>query len=98
MLKVSCPHAQLQSRIQTVAHGVSGRSTQPVQNNIYLEAVGGKLRLVATDLELISLEAMIDADVKEEGAVTVPSRLITEVMGVAAGDEVELAADERNTL
>jgi len=98
MLNVSCPQAQLHSRIQTVAHGVSGRSTQPVQNNIYLEAAGGKLRLVATDLEFISLEATIDADVADEGAVTVPARLITEVMGAAAGEEISLEADERNTL
>ncbi len=98
MLKVTCPQAELYSRIQTVSHGVSGRSTQPVQNNIYLESVGGKLRLVATDLEFISLEATIDATNAEDGAVTVPARLITDVVGAAGGDEVTLEADERNTL
>ena len=98
MLNVSCPQAELHSRIQTVAHGVSGRSTQPVQNNIYMASAGGKLRLVATDLEFISLEATIDAAVADEGAVTVPARLITEVMGAAGGQDVSLQADERNTL
>ena len=38
MLKVSCPQAELHSRVQTVSHGVTGRSTQPVQNNLYLMA------------------------------------------------------------
>ena len=98
MLKVSCPQAELHSRVQTVSHGVTGRSTQPVQNNLYLETVGGKLRLVATDLEFLSVEAFIDADVQEEGAVTVPARLISEVMGAAAGSDIALEADERNTL
>ena len=36
MLNVSCTHAELYAAVQTVSHGVSGRSTQPVQNNIYL--------------------------------------------------------------
>ena len=98
MLKVSCPQAELHSRVQTVSHGVTGRSTQPVQNNLYVETTGGKLRLVATDLEFLSVEALIDADVQEEGAVTVPARLITEVMGAAVGPEMMLEADERNTL
>jgi DNA polymerase-3 subunit beta len=98
MLKVSCPQAELHSRVQTVGHGVTGRSTQPVQNNLYLETSGGKLRLVATDLEFLSVEALIDADVQEEGSITVPARLITEVMGAAAGSEIMLEADERNTL
>lgn len=98
MLNVSCPQAQLHTRIQTVSHGVSGRSTQPVQNNIYLEATGSKLRLVATDLEFISLEAVIDGEVADEGAVTVPARLIAEVIGAAAGEAISLKADDRNTL
>jgi len=98
MLNVSCPKAQLHTRIQTVSHGVSGRSTQPVQNQIYMEAAGGKLRLVATDLEFISLEAVIDAQVAEEGKVTVPARLMSEVTGAAAGEEITLQADERDTV
>jgi len=99
MLRVSCSRAVLHSRIQTVAHGVSGRSTQPVQNNIYLEAVGpNRLRLVATDLEFISLDAVMEAQVADEGAVTVPARLFSEVVGAAGSEEVTLEADERSTV
>ena len=94
MLSVSCPQAELYASVQTVSHGVSGRSTQPVQNNIYLESSGDQLRLVATDLEFISLEAVIGASVRDEGAITVPARLLTEVIGSLAGGEIRLAADE----
>ncbi|MGD9494682.1 MAG: DNA polymerase III subunit beta [Armatimonadota bacterium] len=98
MLSLSCPQAELHASVQTVAHGISGRSTQPVQNNIYLESVSGKLRLVATDLEFISLEAVIDASVSDEGAVTVPGRLLGELTGSLAGEQVHLEADEQHTL
>ncbi|MGI5819317.1 MAG: DNA polymerase III subunit beta [Armatimonadota bacterium] len=98
MLNLSCPQEQLYESVQTVSHGVSGRSTQPVQNNIYLESTPDGLRLVATDLEFISLEAEIDASVADQGAVTVPARLLTEVIGSLSGEEISLRADEQNTL
>lgn len=98
MLNLSCPQEELYESVQTVSHGVSGRSTQPVQNNIYLESTTDGLRLVATDLEFISLEAEIDARVSDQGAVTVPARLLTEVIGSLAGEEISLEADEQSTL
>jgi len=98
MLNLSCPQAELHASVQTVSHGVSGRSTQPVQNNIYLESVSDRLRLVATDLEFVSLEAVTDAAVSDEGAVTVPARLLAEVIGSLADEDIHLQADEQHTL
>jgi DNA polymerase III subunit beta len=98
MLNLSCPQEQLYQSVQIVSHGVSGRSTQPVQNNIYLESTSDGLRLVATDLEFISLEAQFDANISDQGAVTVPARLLTEVVGSLAGGEITLEADEQHTL
>ncbi|MHB8996504.1 MAG: DNA polymerase III subunit beta [Armatimonadota bacterium] len=96
MLKVSCAKQALLDSVGTVSRGVSGRSTQPVQNNIYLEASGNQLRLVATDLEYLSLEAVIEAEVLEEGAITVPARLFADVMSALPNDDVKLTADETN--
>ena len=98
MLRVSCPQAALYEAVQKVARGVSGRSTQPVQNNIYLEATSTGLQLVATDLEVISIESLIEAGVMEEGAVTVSARVLSEVAGSLSGGDVTLEADEKNTL
>jgi len=69
-----------------------------VQNNIYLQAEGERLRLVATDLEFIGIDSFTTASVTDEGAVTVPARIFTEVIGNLGGDQVQLRADERNTL
>lgn len=98
MLNVSCPQTELYAMVQTVSHGVSGRSTQPVQNNIYLESSADRLRLVATDLEFISIEAAIEASVRDSGAVTVPARLLTEVVGSLGSEEISLTADEQHIL
>jgi DNA polymerase-3 subunit beta len=88
----------LYEAVQTVARGVSGRSTQPVQNNIYLEAKPEGLQLVATDLEVISIESLIEASVLEAGAVTVSARVLSEVAGNLPAGDVILEADERNAV
>jgi len=98
MLAVRLPQEELHRFVQIVARGVSGRSTQPVQNNIYLEARDGNLRMVASDLEFIHLEAHVPADVVEQGAITVPGRLLVEVCAALPAGEVELTATEHDSL
>jgi DNA polymerase-3 subunit beta len=96
MLKVSCPQQALLESVGIVSRGVSGRSTQPVQNNIYLEGRDKQLRLVATDLEYLSLEAVIEADVVEEGATTVPARTLADIVTALSAEDVRLTADENS--
>lgn len=98
MLNAVCTREALYEAVHTVARGVSGRSTQPVQNNIYLSAHADHLRLVATDLEFISLEASIPAVRTEPGAITVPARFFQEVTSNLPEADVELRELESNTL
>ncbi len=98
MLTVECTQTDLYNALQIVGRGVSGRSTQPVQNNIYLEAQGEELRLVATDLEYIGLDATIPAAVTGEGTITVPPRTITEIAGSLPEGQVSLEVDENSSL
>jgi DNA polymerase-3 subunit beta len=98
MLNVICPRSELQAAVQTVSRGVTGRSTQPVQQNVYLESKDGYLRLAATDLEYLSIEAKIEVQVIEEGAVTAPARVLSELVSNLPDQEVTLVADENQAL
>ncbi len=98
MLKITCAREALYDALQVVSRGVSGRSTRPVQNNVYLEGQAGTLRMIATDLEFISLEAVMPAEVQEEGAITVPARIFAEVAANLPEEDVVLEADERHTI
>ncbi len=98
MLNVKCSQDDLYNIVQTVGRGVSGRSTQPVQNNIYLSSQNGTLRLVATDLEYVSIDATIPATISDEGATTVPARYFTQIANSLPGGDVELVADEADNL
>jgi len=79
--------------LQVVSRGVSGRSTQPVQNNIYVSSADGALRVAATDLEYLSMDGQLPAVVMEEGAVTVPGRVFNEIVASLPEDEVFLESE-----
>ena len=98
MLKASCPQGALHEVLQVVSRGVSGRSTQPVQNHIHLSDQDGKLRLVATDLEYLSMDAAVPAQITESGAVTVPGRIFNEIIASLPDEEVELEAEQAGEL
>lgn len=98
MLKASCPQGELHQVLQIVTRGVSGRSTQPVQNHIHLSNQDGRLRLVATDLEYLSLDATLPADIQAEGAVAVPGRIFNEIVGNLPEEEVQLEGEESGGL
>jgi DNA polymerase-3 subunit beta len=93
MLKASCSQGALHEILQVVSRGVSGRSTQPVQNNIYLSSADDALRLVATDLEYLSLDAQVPATVAEEGTVTIPGRVFNEIVASLPEEEVSLECE-----
>lgn len=58
---------------------VSSRSQLPVLSNILISVKQGKLRLAATNLEM-GISYKIGAKVEEEGAVTLPARLVVELV------------------
>ncbi|HEY3398752.1 MAG TPA: DNA polymerase III subunit beta [Armatimonadota bacterium] len=94
MLKASCTQGALHEILQIISRGVSGRSTQPVQNNIFVSTADNTLRLVATDLEYISLDAQVPAMVTEEGKVTVPGRVFNEIVTSLPAEEVSLESEQ----
>lgn len=63
----------------TASRFVSSRAQLPVLSNILISAKQGKLRLAATNLEM-GISYKIGAKVEEEGAVTLPAKLVVELV------------------
>jgi len=92
-VKLSSHRRLLAEALQSVGHAVSGRSTLPVLSNVLLEAKGKQLRLLASDLE-IWMDCTLPVTMQEEGAVTLPARVLGEVVASLPEAEVSLEADE----
>lgn len=93
-MKVSCFQENLAKGLSIVGRAVSSRSTLPVLGNILLEARDNQLRLAATNLE-IGVNCWIGARVDDEGAVTVPARLLTEFVNSLPGERIDLELSVR---
>jgi len=85
-------------RLQIVQKAVSNRTTLPILSGIYVEAISDNLTLYATDLE-IAIKTSAKAQIKKEGQIVLPAKLITEIVKNLPEAKVELVSNENeNTL
>jgi DNA polymerase-3 subunit beta len=65
-----------------------------VLNNILLQTDGGRLKLTATNLE-VGITNWIGCQVDEEGAITVPARLLIDFVSSLPNDRISMTLDEK---
>lgn len=76
-MKFTCLQETMNQALSTVVRAAATRSSMPVTHNILIQAKEGYVHLTATDLQ-VSLSTRISAIVDQEGAITLPARLIQE--------------------
>ncbi len=91
-MKAIVKQQQLTHGVNVVARAVAPRSTLPVLSNILVKTDEGRLRLSATNLEL-GITTWIGANVKEEGAITVPARTFADLVSNLPNEDVTLTLD-----
>jgi len=88
-MNISCSQKDLDYALNVVNKAINPNNTLPVLNNILMNAQAGKLLFSATNLE-IAISCSIDADIKSEGAITVPAKLITSYISLLNDERVDL--------
>ena len=92
-MKLSVMQENLARGLSTVSRAVSSRSSLPVLANVLLRTEDAGLKLTATNLE-IGITSWVPGKIETEGALTVPARLLTDVVGgLPAGDRVDLEVE-----
>ena len=79
-MKLSLMQENLARGLSLVSRAVSSRATLPVLANVLLKTQDGGLRLTATNLE-IGMSVWVPGKIETDGTMTVPARLITDVVG-----------------
>lgn len=92
-MKISCLQENLAKGLSTVGRAVSPRSTLPVLGNVLLAVDNGRLKLSATNLEIV-ITCWIGANVSESGATTVPARTFSELVGTFPQERVDLSLNK----
>ncbi|EKD92657.1 MAG: hypothetical protein ACD_28C00372G0011 [uncultured bacterium] len=92
-MKVRCRQKNLALALNLVNRAVSPNNTLPVLNNILIKAEGKHLYFSATNLE-VAITYFIEAEVFNEGAVTIPAKLITSYISLLKDEDVDLKLEE----
>ncbi len=93
-MKVSCLQENLAKGLSIVSRAVASRSTLPVLGNILIATDQGRLKLAATNLEL-AVTCWIGAKVEEDGATTVPARVLIDFVNLLPPERIDMALTVR---
>jgi DNA polymerase-3 subunit beta len=94
-MKLVCSQAELNAALQLVSRAVASRPTHPVLANVLLTADAGTDRLSLTGFDLnLGIQTSLPASVESSGAVTLPARLLGEIVSKLSSDSpVSLSCD-----
>jgi DNA polymerase-3 subunit beta len=93
-MKLSCLQENLNHGLNVVGRAVAARTTLPITNNILITTDQSRLKLAATNLEM-AITCWIGAKIEEEGAITVPARLLTEFISSLPNDKIDISLSPR---
>jgi DNA polymerase-3 subunit beta len=93
-VKLSCLKSNLLEGLNVVGRVVPSKSTLPVLGNVLLASDRGQLKLAATNLDM-AVSYWVGAHVDEEGAVTLPARLLADFVSSLPDDRIDMALTTR---
>ena len=94
-MKLSCLQENLARGLGIVGRAVATRSTLPITGHVLIASDGGRLKLSATNLE-IALTCWIGAQIEEEGAITIPARLLTDFVNSLPPEKIDMTLPARS--
>ena len=96
-MNISVMQENLARGLGIVSRAVASRATLPVLANVLLRTEDGGLKLTATNLE-IGITCWVPGKVENPGEITVPARLLTDLVGSLPNERIdlELSAKDRS--
>lgn len=92
-MQLQVTQENLNKALSVVARVASARNTLPILANVLIKTVDNRLSISATNLD-IAITQHIGAKVSEEGAITVPARLMQDFISSLPSGVIELKLDE----
>lgn len=92
-MKLTVLQENLSKALNTALRFTSSKAQLPVLGNILLSAKKTKLSVLATNLE-ISIAISVGAQVEEEGSITIPARVISEIVTNLPPGQIEISIEK----
>lgn len=92
-MKLQVTQENLAKALNTVGRVANSRGTLPILSNVILKTVGTRLSIAATNLD-IAITCFVGSKVSNEGAITVPARLMQDFVSSLPSGVITLSLDE----
>ena len=88
-MKLTIGQEEFITGLQAVQNVVSTRTTLPILSNVLLNAVGDRLTLTATDLD-VTISKTVEAKVEIDGSFTMPVKKLFSIAREVGGSQIEM--------
>jgi len=92
-----CEKQKLQEGVLITQKAITGKSTMPVLEGIYIKATKKEITLIGSDMD-VSIETIVEANVIEEGTVVIDSKIFGEIIRKLPNSQVRIERIENDTL
>lgn len=92
-----CDKTKLQEATAIAQKAITGKSTMPILEGLYIEASKNTLTLIGSDKD-ISIETKIEADVLESGKIVVDAKIFGEIIRKLPNNEIKIETLEGNNI
>lgn len=91
-MKLQITQENLNKALSNVARVASGRNSLPILSNILIKTVDKRVFIAATNLN-IAITQYIGSKVSEEGSITVPARLMQDLVSTLSSGVIDISLD-----
>lgn len=92
-MKLQVTQENLHKALSSVGRVANSRGTLPILSNVLIKTIGNRLSIAATNLD-IAITHYIGSKVGDEGAITVPARLMVDFVASLPSGTITLELDE----
>jgi DNA polymerase-3 subunit beta len=96
-MNIICSKQKLQEGISIVTKAITGKTTMPILEGIYIEATKTGLTLIGSDMD-VSIETKVEADVIKEGSIVIDAKIFSEIIRKLPNSEVKIEIAENDLI
>lgn len=91
-MKFSCLQENLNRGLQTITRAIPAKGSLPILSNVLITTENGRIKLSATNLET-AITTYVNASVDKEGTITVPAKILKELIANLPPSSIEIKLD-----
>ena len=92
-----CSKQKLLEGISIVTKAITGKTTMPILEGIYLNATNEGLTLIGSDMD-VSIETKVEAEVFNQGSIVVDAKIFSEIIRKLPNSEIKIEITENDLI